>query len=72
MRSLIGWLGAFLLGSIGWWLGAKHAPADLFYASGAAGQAMYVIPSRKLVIVHFAKSSSYKHEAFLKLFFASR
>jgi len=21
MRSLIGWLGAFLLGSVGWWLG---------------------------------------------------
>lgn len=56
---------------LGWWLGAKNAPADLFYASGAAGQAMYVVPSRKLVIVHFAKSSSYKHEAFLKLVFAA-
>lgn len=55
---------------LGWWLGVKNAPDDLFYASGAAGQAMYVVPSRKIVIVHFAKSSSYKHEAFLKLFFA--
>jgi len=56
---------------LGWWLGAKNAPDDLFYASGAAGQAMYVVPSRSLVIVHFAKSSSYKHEAFLKLVFAA-
>lgn len=56
---------------LGWWLGAKHAPDDLFYASGAAGQALYVAPSRKLVIVHFSKSSSYKHEAFLKLFFST-
>jgi CubicO group peptidase (beta-lactamase class C family) len=56
---------------LGWWLGVKSAPDDLFYASGAAGQAMYVVPSRALVIVHFAKSSSYKHEAFLKLFFAT-
>ncbi|HYK53895.1 MAG TPA: serine hydrolase domain-containing protein [Candidatus Eremiobacteraceae bacterium] len=55
---------------LGWWLGVKNAPDDLFYASGAAGQAMYVVPSRKLVIVHFAKSSSYKHEAFLKQFFS--
>jgi hypothetical protein len=23
MRTLIGWLGAFLLGSLGWWLGAR-------------------------------------------------
>lgn len=23
MRSILGWLGAFLLGSVGWWLGAK-------------------------------------------------
>jgi len=56
---------------LGWWLGVKNAPGDLFYASGAAGQAMYVFPSRSLVIVHFAKSSSYKHEAFLKLVFAT-
>lgn len=56
---------------LGWWLRVKNAPDDLFYASGAAGQAMYVVPSRNLVIVHFAKSSSYKHDAFLKLVFAS-
>ena len=56
---------------LGWWLGVKGAPDDLFYASGAAGQAMYVIPAHRLVIVHFAKSSSYKHEAFLKQVFAA-
>ena len=26
MRSLIGWLAACLLGSLGWWLGAKVGP----------------------------------------------
>lgn len=55
---------------LGWWLRVKGAPDDLFYASGAAGQAMYVVPSRELVIVHFADSKSYKHEAFLRQVFA--
>jgi CubicO group peptidase (beta-lactamase class C family) len=55
-----------------WWLGAKGAPADLVYASGAGGQALYLIPSQELVIVRFGKDASYKHEAFLKRFFASR
>lgn len=53
-----------------WWLGAAGAPRDLFYASGSAGQGLYVVPSEDLVIVHFGKSASYKHEAFLKRFFA--
>ncbi|HVN68680.1 MAG TPA: serine hydrolase [Candidatus Binatia bacterium] len=55
---------------LGWWLGARGAPADLFYASGSAGQALYLVPSLDLTIVHFGKSSSYKHEAFLKRCFA--
>jgi CubicO group peptidase (beta-lactamase class C family) len=55
---------------LGWWLGAKGAPPDLFYASGAAGQALYLVPSQQLAIVHFAKSNSYKHEAFLRRFFS--
>jgi CubicO group peptidase (beta-lactamase class C family) len=54
---------------LGWWLGARDGPPDLVYASGSAGQALYVIPSRKTVIVHFGTSSSYKHDAFLKRFF---
>jgi CubicO group peptidase (beta-lactamase class C family) len=56
---------------LGWWLGSPTAPADLFYASGSAGQALYVVPSQRLTVVHFGKSSSYKHEAFLKKLFGS-
>jgi len=54
---------------LGWWLGASGAPTDLAYASGAAGQALYLVPSLDLAIVHFAKSSSYRHDAFLKRLF---
>jgi CubicO group peptidase (beta-lactamase class C family) len=54
---------------LGWWLGAANAPSDLIYASGSAGQAMYVVASKNVVIVHFGASSSYKHEAFLKRLF---
>lgn len=53
-----------------WWLGAKGAPADLFYASGAGGQALYIVPSHDVVIVRFGKNASYRHETFLKRFFA--
>jgi CubicO group peptidase (beta-lactamase class C family) len=54
---------------LGWWLGAAGAPLDLVYASGSAGQALYLVPSLDLAIVHFGKSSSYRHEAFLKRLF---
>jgi len=56
---------------LGWWLGAPSAPADLVYASGAAGQGLYLAPSLDTAIVRFGKSSSYRHEAFLKRFFAA-
>ena len=56
---------------LGWWLGAPNAPSDLIYASGSAGQAMYIVPSRHMVIVHFGSSSSYKHDAFLKRAFST-
>lgn len=49
-----------------WWLAPPGLTPELFYASGSGGQALYVIPSRELVVVHFSKSTSYKHEAFLK------
>lgn len=49
-----------------WWLAPAGVPADTFYASGSAGQGLYIIPSRDLVVVHFAKSTSYKHDALLK------
>jgi len=54
---------------LGWWLGTPNGPPDLAYASGSAGQAMYVVPSSKTVVVHFGSSSSYKHDAFLKRLF---
>jgi CubicO group peptidase (beta-lactamase class C family) len=54
---------------LGWWLGARGAPPDLVYASGSAGQALYLVPSSELMIARFGKSASYRHEAFLKRFF---
>ncbi len=56
---------------LGWWLGARGAPTDLFYASGSGGQALYLVPSLDVAIVHFGKSSSYRHDAFLKRVFLS-
>jgi CubicO group peptidase (beta-lactamase class C family) len=55
---------------LGWWLGSPNAPSDLVYASGSSGQAMYIVPSQQTVVVHFGKSSSYKHDAFLKRLFS--
>jgi CubicO group peptidase (beta-lactamase class C family) len=49
-----------------WWLGAPGAPTDVFYASGSGGQGLYVVPSLETIVVHFGKSASYKHDAFLR------
>ena len=49
-----------------WWLTPPGVKDDVFYASGSAGQGLYIVPARKLAVVHFAKSTSYKHDAFLK------
>ncbi|HEY1883378.1 MAG TPA: serine hydrolase [Candidatus Cybelea sp.] len=54
---------------LGWWLGAAGAPADLIYASGSGGQALYLVPSLELAIVRFGRRSSYRHETFLKRLF---
>jgi CubicO group peptidase (beta-lactamase class C family) len=51
---------------LGWWL---KPSAGLVYASGSAGQALYLVPSLGLAVVHFGKSSSYRHESFLKRLF---
>lgn len=51
---------------LAWWL---VPGSNIFYASGSAGQALYLVPSLDLVAVHFAKSTSYRHEAFLKRLF---
>lgn len=53
-----------------WWLAPAGAPADLFYASGSGGQAMYVAPSEQVVAVRFGEGGSFNHEAFLKRLFA--
>lgn len=61
-----------------WWLnlpldGASRpwpdVPADTFAALGHWGQALYVLPTEKLVIVRFAddRDSSYRHNDFLRL-----
>ena len=51
---------------LGWWLSPLAKHADVVYASGAGGQAMYVVPSAGIVAVKFGGSASYKHDAFLK------
>jgi CubicO group peptidase (beta-lactamase class C family) len=51
---------------LGWWLSPLPAQPDVVYASGAGGQALYVVPSRDTVVVKFGASSSYKHDAMLK------
>lgn len=55
---------------LGWWLAPTGTPPDLFYASGAGGQALYLVPSHRLAIVRFGKSASYKHDAFLRRLFS--
>jgi CubicO group peptidase (beta-lactamase class C family) len=52
-----------------WWIGVRGAPEDLVYASGSAGQGLYLVPSLGVAIVHFGRSNSYRHEAFLKRLF---
>ena len=51
---------------LGFWLRPLPQPDDIFYASGSGGQALYVIPSHRTVVVHFGASSSWRHETFLK------
>jgi CubicO group peptidase (beta-lactamase class C family) len=56
---------------LGWWLAPPALPSDLVYASGSGGQALYLVPSLNVAIVHFGKSASYKHETFLKRLLSS-
>jgi CubicO group peptidase (beta-lactamase class C family) len=51
---------------LGWWLQPVDAPPGIVHASGSGGQALYVIPSERTVVVHFGTSPSWKHDAFLK------
>ncbi|HZZ63887.1 MAG TPA: serine hydrolase [Candidatus Baltobacteraceae bacterium] len=50
---------------LGWWLRAGAMP-NLFYASGSGGQAMYVCPSARVIVVRFGNGGSFNHQAFLK------
>lgn len=65
-----------------WWLNTQvqgaakpwpDAPEDAFAALGHWGQALYVLPSQKLVIVRYAddRDGSYRHNDFLKLALAA-
>lgn len=51
---------------LGWWLAPVAAPPGTVYASGSGGQALYVIPSERAVVVKFGQSASWNHDAFLK------
>jgi CubicO group peptidase (beta-lactamase class C family) len=55
---------------LGWWLAPPNAPADLAYASGSGGQALYVVPSQRIVAVRFGNGGSFNHEPFIKRLFA--
>ena len=57
---------------LGFWLRAPEgADQDaVAYASGAGGQALYVIPSQQTVVVRFGASSSFRHETFLRKLFS--
>ncbi len=60
-----------------WWLNQPlpaqprpwpHAPTDTFAALGHWGQALYILPTQKLVIVRYAddRDGSYRHDELLK------
>ncbi|MBV9438628.1 MAG: serine hydrolase, partial [Candidatus Eremiobacteraeota bacterium] len=48
-----------------WWLSPLPEHPAVVYASGAGGQALYVVPSLATVVVKFGNGRSYRHEAFL-------
>lgn len=50
---------------LGWWL-AGEGDDRAMYASGSGGQALYLLPARDTVVAHFGKSSSWRHETFLR------
>jgi CubicO group peptidase (beta-lactamase class C family) len=49
-----------------WWLSPLPAHPDVVYASGSGGQALYVIPEQRTVVVRFGRGGAYKHDAFLR------
>jgi CubicO group peptidase (beta-lactamase class C family) len=51
---------------LAWWLSPLASHPDIVYASGAGGQALYLVPSEDSVVVRFGAPASFKHDAFLK------
>jgi CubicO group peptidase (beta-lactamase class C family) len=51
---------------LAWWRSPLEARPDVVYASGAGGQALYVLPANDTVVVKFGQSNSYDHAAFLR------
>jgi CubicO group peptidase (beta-lactamase class C family) len=51
---------------LAWWLSPLPNHPDVVYASGSGGQALYVLPAQNVVVVKFGKSSSWRHDVFLK------
>lgn len=51
---------------------SKIAPADLVACIGSYGQRLYVVPSKKLVIVRLGKGGDFKDALFLKTLFGEK
>jgi hypothetical protein len=51
---------------------SKTAPAELVACIGSYGQRLYVVPSKKLVIVRLGKGGQFKDAPFLKALFATK
>jgi CubicO group peptidase (beta-lactamase class C family) len=51
---------------LGLWLAHRDGKLVSFYASGAGGQGLYILPQRGIVAVRFGQSSSWNHAAFVK------
>lgn len=51
---------------------SKIAPADLVACIGSYGQRLYVVPSKKLVIVRLGKGGDFKDAPFLKALFGEK
>jgi len=51
---------------LGWHLRPEIGAGGAIYASGAGGQALYIVPSERAVIVKFGASSRFDHATFLR------
>jgi len=51
---------------LAFWLARAKGGEEVVYASGSAGQALYVVPPQELVVARFGASSSWRHETFLR------